>query len=227
MKGKVRLINILIGILLVAGLLVMLYPTAGDVVNKAQGAQAVSGYEKQVSGIEPDAEKILAAAEDYNRRLLQNPNRFSDPGKTEGYEESLRIDSTGMMGYLDIPAIHVRLPFYHGTDDKVLEAAVGHVEGTSLPVGGPGTHALLSAHRGLPSARLFTDLPKLKIGDTFTLTVLNRTLNYRIDQILTVLPDETDSLLIKGDEDYVTLMTCTPYGVNTHRLLVRGTRISD
>jgi len=226
-KGISGLINVLIGLVLVAGIALILYPTAGDVMNKVQGQEKVSGYEKTVDHVTPDVEQLFREAEDYNRRLKENPNRLSDPGSTEGYEETLKVDNTGMMGYVTIPSINVRLPFYHGTNEKILETAVGHVEGTTLPIGGPGTHALLSAHRGLPSARLFTDLPKLKVGDEFTVKVLNRTLTYKVDQILTVLPNETDSLLIQGDEDYVTLMTCTPYGVNTHRLLVRGARVGE
>ena len=139
----------------------------------------------------------------------------------------LDVNGMGIMGYIDIDEIGVELPIYHGTDPSVLNVAVGHLEGTSLPVGGVGTHCVLSAHRGLPSARLFTDLDRLKVGDTFTLTVLNRLLTYQVDQVLIVEPDQVEALAIDPNEDYCTLVTCTPYGINTHRLLVRGRRVEN
>ena len=143
------------------------------------------------------------------------------------YYDTLDINGDGMMGYITIEKIKVQLPVYHGTSDKVLNSAVGHVEGSSLPVGGKSTHAVLSAHRGLPSAKLFTNLDKLQIGDVFTIRILDRTITYQVDQILIVLPQETDNLNIVPGEDYCTLVTCTPYGINTHRMLVRGTRIEN
>ena len=143
------------------------------------------------------------------------------------YEELLDVNGVGIMGYIDIDAIGVELPIYHGTDSSVLNIAVGHLEGSSLPVGGESTHCVLSAHRGLPSARLFTDLDRLKTGDTFTLSVLNRLLTYEIDQILIVKPEEVDTLAIEPGQDLCTLVTCTPYGINSHRLLVRGHRVEN
>ena len=152
-------------------------------------------------------------------------DRFYEPSKLAGYEKTLDITGTGIMGYISIPKIKVELPIYHGTEDGVLQIACGHLEGSSLPVGGASTHAVLSAHRGLPSAKLFTNLDKLETEDTFTITILDRVLTYQVDEIAIVLPSETDKLQIEEGKDYCTLMTCTPYGINTHRLLVRGHRV--
>ena len=177
-------------------------------------------------------EELRAQAEAYNQRLAEN-NGFSKPAldeynnpiTPEDYWDILDVDGNGMMGYISIPRINVTIPVYHGTSEEVLQVAVGHMQNTSLPVGGESTHAVLSGHRGLPSKALFTDLDQVQVGDLFSLTVLNETLYYRVDQILTVLPNETDALAIEKGKDYVTLVTCTPYGVNSHRLLVRGARI--
>ena len=169
------------------------------------------------------------AAQAYNKKLLaKSGDRFvlTDEEK-EAYNKVLDVTGTGIMGYVNIPRIAVSLPIYHGTDPAVLEIAVGHIEGSSLPVGGKGTHCVISGHRGLPSAKLFTDIDRLKEGDTFQLQVLNRTLTYEVDQIRVVLPDQLEDLAIDPDKDYCTLVTCTPYGVNTHRLLVRGHRIRE
>ena len=188
----------------------------------------VVNYDDAVKEITPeDFSQYFEVAEEYNERLRQNPNPFSEDCRTEGYETALNVDGSGMMGYLEIPKISVKLPFYHGTSGAVLNEAVGHLEGSSLPVGGEGTHVVLSAHRGLPSAKLFTDLPELGEGDIFILNVLDRKMTYQVDQILTVLPTELEALEVEDGQDYVTLMTCTPYGINTHRLLVRGHRIEN
>lgn len=154
--------------------------------------------------------------------MLKNPSAFYNPDEIKGYEKILDISGTGIMGYITIKKLGVELPIYHGTDEGILQIAAGHLKGTSFPVGGDSTHSVISAHRGLPSTKLFTDLDKMEVGDTFTITILNREITYEVDDISIVLPDETDSLQIEDKKDYCTLMTCTPYGINTHRLLVRG-----
>ena len=233
-KGKrrrVRLTDIAILLVFLAGLSIMLYPMVSDYINRIQVERALSSYERTVREVsKEDYSAIFAAARDYNRRLKEGPSAFSVGNRTEGYEETLRVGPSGIMGYVTIEKIRVRLPFYHGTEEDVLQTAIGHLEGSSLPVGDQGEHAVLSAHRGLPSAKLFTDLPELGIGDIFTVTVLDREMFYEVDQVLTVLPDSEEAFAalrpVPG-EDLVTLMTCTPYGVNTHRLLVRGHRTAD
>ena len=226
---KKRIIaTILIILLFLAGLGIVLYPYVSEYVNAKHASRVVVNYDDTVKKITPeDFSQYFEVAEEYNERLRQNPNPFSEDNRTEGYETALNVDGSGMMGYLEIPKISVKLPFYHGTSGAVLNEAVGHLEGSSLPVGGEGTHVVLSAHRGLPSAKLFTDLPELGEGDIFILTVLDRKMTYQVDQILTVLPTELEALEVEDGQDYVTLMTCTPYGINTHRLLVRGHRIEN
>ena len=226
---KKRIIaTILIILLFLAGLGIVLYPYVSEYVNAKHASRVVVNYDDSVKEITPeDFSQYFEVAEEYNERLRQNPNPFSEDCRTEGYETALNVDGSGMMGYLEIPKISVKLPFYHGTSGAVLNEAVGHLEGSSLPVGGEGTHVVLSAHRGLPSAKLFTDLPELGEGDIFILTVLDRKMTYQVDQILTVLPTELEALEVEDGQDYVTLMTCTPYGINTHRLLVRGHRIEN
>lgn len=226
---KKRIIaTILIILLFLAGLGIVLYPYVSEYVNAKHASRVVVNYDDTVKEITPeDFSQYFEVAEEYNERLRQNPNPFSEDNRTEGYETALNVDGSGMMGYLEIPKISVRLPFYHGTSGAVLNEAVGHLEGSSLPVGGEGTHVVLSAHRGLPSAKLFTDLPELGEGDIFILTVLDRKMTYHVDQILTVLPTELEALEVEDGQDVVTLMTCTPYGINTHRLLVRGHRIEN
>ena len=217
---------ILILIFLV-GLSVMLYPTVSDYVNQRNQSRAVATYAEEVDQLsDVDYQAYFDAADDYNRRLNATPNAFYAPDQVSGYDETLDVSGTGIMGYITIPKIGVELPIYHGTSEGVLQVAAGHLEGSSLPVGGAGTHAVISAHRGLPSAKLFTNLDDLEVGDTFTITVLDRVLTYEVDLISIVLPTETDLLLPTEGKDYVTLMTCTPYGINTHRLLVRGKRIA-
>ena len=226
---KKRIIaTILIILLFLAGLGIVLYPYVSEYVNAKHASRVVVNYDDTVKEITPeDFSQYFEVAEEYNERLRQNPNPFSEDSRTEGYETALNVDGSGMMGYLEIPKISVKLPFYHGTSGAVLNEAVGHLEGSSLPVGGEDTHVVLSAHRGLPSAKLFTDLPELGEGDIFILNVLDRKMTYQVDQILTVLPTELEALEVEDGQDYVTLMTCTPYGINTHRLLVRGHRIEN
>lgn len=211
-----------------AGIGLLLYPTVSDYWNGLHQSRAIAGYDAAVEKLDTARyEELLAEARAYNEALLQNPARFTPTEEeTERYRQLLDVSGTGIMAYAEIPKLDTRLPVYHGTDDAVLQIAVGHIEGSSLPIGGAGTHTVLSGHRGLPSAKLFTDLDQLETGDRFALHVLGDTLWYEVDQILTVLPQEMDALAIDAKEDYCTLVTCTPYGVNTHRLLVRGHRIA-
>ena len=221
-----NLSTIILILIFLVGLSVMLYPSVSDAVNRKHQSRAVAGYAEKVEQLsDADYQTYFDAADVYNRQLNTTPNAFYKPDLVSGYAQTLDISGTGIMGYITIPKISVELPIYHGTDEGVLQVAAGHLEGSSLPVGGAGTHAVISAHRGLPSAKLFTNLDELEVGDRFTITVLNRVLTYEVDQISIVLPTETDQLLPTEGMDYVTLMTCTPYGINTHRLLVRGKRV--
>lgn len=230
-KRRFRWIDLGIVLVFLIGLCIMLYPIASDYINRIQVAKNIRSYEQMVRNITPeDYSAIFKKARDYNRRLKENANPFGSSKKPEGYEDTLKVGDSGIMGYVMIEKIRVRLPFYHGTEEDVLQRAIGHLEGSSLPIGDPGDHAVLSAHRGLPSAKLFTDLPELAIGDEFIVTVLDKEMVYEVDQILTVLPDSPEAfeaLKPESGKDLVTLMTCTPYGVNTHRLLVRGHRTGD
>ena len=220
--------NIILILIFLVGLSVMLYPTVSDYVNQKNQSRAVASYSEEVENLsDVDYQAYFDAADDYNRRLAETPDAFYRPEQVSGYTDTLDVSGTGIMGYITISKIGVELPVYHGTSDGVLQVAAGHLEGSSLPVGGAGTHAVISAHRGLPSAKLFTNLDELEAGDTFTITVLDRVLTYEVDQISIVLPTETDLLQPVEGKDYVTLMTCTPYGINTHRLLVRGKRIEN
>ena len=222
-------ITLLLILILLAGVSLLLYPTVSDYWNSFHQSRAIASYAEQVANID-DAqyEELWDAARDYNRSLLHRPNDFilSDE-QQEIYKSLLDIGGNGIMGYIEIPMIDVMLPIYHGTKESVLQIAVGHLDWTSLPVGGAGSHCVLSGHRGLPSARLFTDLDKLKVGDVFMLHVLNEILTYEIDQILIVEPQDTDPLLIEPGKDLCTMITCTPYGINSHRMLVRGHRIES
>ena len=220
--------NIILIIIFFVGLSVLLYPTISDYINEKHQSAAIASYDEQAAQMDQqDYDAYFAAADAYNAQLAQNPDAFYAPDTIAGYEDTLDISGTGIMGYVTIDKLSVRLPIYHGTDATVLEIACGHLKGSSLPVGGESTHAVLSAHRGLPSAKLFTDLDKMTVGDTFTVTVLNRVLTYQVDQISIVKPSETEALQIEQGKDYCTLMTCTPYGINSHRLLVRGHRIAS
>ena len=223
---KKHLSTILLVLVFLVGLSVVLYPTVSDWVNRRNASRALVSYDETVNALsDADYEACFAAADDYNRRLAATENAFYKPELVSGYEQTLDLSGTGIMGYITIQKIGVELPIYHGTGEGVLQVAAGHLQGSSLPVGGAGTHAVISAHRGLPSAKLFTNLDELEVGDTFTVTVLDRVLTYEVDLISIVLPDETDLLQPTPGKDYLTLMTCTPYGINTHRLLVRGHRV--
>lgn len=216
--------------ILIIGLSLLLYPTVSDYWNSFHQSEAVAGYVQKVQDMGQDKkDKMLADAKAYNQTLAKGvmPDLNLLNAEKSVYNKSLDVTGTGIMAYVDIPKINTALPIYHGTDDAILQVAVGHIPGTSLPVGGKGTHAVISGHRGLPSAKLFTDIDRLVDGDTFMIQVLDETLTYEVDQILTVLPDDVSALAIDPNQDYVTLVTCTPYGVNSHRLLVRGHRIPN
>ena len=224
MRRKITVFLLVIVLLTGAG--IMLYPSVSGWINYYKQTKVID-YSQAVESVD-DTSRQLAwdAAAEYNSRFLLIGQSFTLSGEDkEEYNSLLNYGGDGAMGYIDIPKIKISLPIYHGTSDEILKKGVGHLEGSSLPVGGESTHCVLSGHRGLPSAKLFTDLNELEIGDRFTLTVLGRELVYEVDQILTVLPEETDPLLIVEGEDYCTLVTCTPYGINSHRLLVRGTRV--
>ncbi len=223
------LTNSLIFILII-GLSLLLYPTVSDYWNSFHQSEAVAGYVQNVQDMSQDKkDKMLADAKAYNQTLAKGvmPDLNLSNAEKSVYNKTLDVTGTGIMAYVEIPKINTTLPIYHGTDDAILQVAVGHIPGTSLPVGGKGTHAVISGHRGLPSAKLFTDIDRLVDGDTFMIQVLDETLTYEVDQILTVLPDDVSALAIDPNKDYVTLVTCTPYGVNSHRLLVRGHRIPN
>ena len=218
--------TILLVLIFFVGLAVMLYPTISDYINQRNQTRVVNSYAQQVDGLsDADYTAYFDAADVFNQEIAADPDALYHADRFSTYSTTLDVTGTGIMGYITIPRIGVELPIYHGTSDAVLQVAAGHLEGTSLPVGGESTHAVISAHRGLPSAKLFTHLDRLEVGDTFTITVLDRELTYEVDKISIVLPTEVDELKVVDGKDYVTLMTCTPYGINTHRLLVRGHRI--
>ena len=226
-KKKGNFTTLLLILVLLAGLSLLLYPSVSDYWNSFHQTRAIATYAEEVANLNQDQyDEIWAAAESYNASLTDRVNAYllSDAQKEE-YQQLLNVSGLGVMGYIEIPSIDCSLPIYHGTEESVLQIAVGHLEWSSLPVGGESTHCVLSGHRGLPSAKLFTNLDQLEVGDTFTITVLDRVLTYEVDQISIVLPTETDNLKVVDGKDYVTLMTCTPYGINSHRLLVRGRRI--
>ena len=223
-KKKISLIVMLV--LLFIGFSVLLYPSISTYWNSKHQSVVISNYEQFLQNFsEEEYNRMFEDAFEYNSRLNNLEYPLREYYMVDGYEDILNVDGNGVFGYLTIPSIGVELPLYHGTSDNVLAFAAGHMEGTSLPVGGASTHSVLSAHRGLPNAKLFTDLDKLQKGDFFTITILNRVLTYEIDSILTVKPENISDIMIEKGEDYCTLVTCTPYGVNTHRLLVRGTRV--
>ena len=208
------------------GISVLLYPAFSNFWNSKTQTRAIVNYESVLEYLEPeDYSDILQAAHDYNDALREVPFPLRDFDRVPGYYEALKLEGTSIIGYVKIDKIGVELPVYHGTSEEVLNRGVGHLEGSSLPVGGESTHCVLSAHRGLPSAKLFTDLDRLEMGDTFHVTVLDQVLTYQVDQVKVITPREIDDLQIVEGKDYCTLFTCTPYGINTHRLLVRGIRI--
>lgn len=221
--------TIILLIVLIAGLSLLLYPSFSDWWNSMHQSRAVASYVEQVANIDEEQYAHLwEAAWNYNESLLDRPNTYTlNEEQKADYNRILDIGGLGIMGYIEVPSVGITLPIYHGTDEAILQIAVGHLEWTSLPVGGESSHCVVSGHRGLPSAKLFTDLDKLVVGDVFIFRVLDEILTYEVDQILIVEPHETDSLLIQQGQDLCTLITCTPYGVNSHRLLVRGHRVEN
>ncbi|MGN1133978.1 MAG: class C sortase [Oscillospiraceae bacterium] len=225
---KSAIITVVLVVFLLVGLSVMLYPTFSDWYNESRFKNNIANYDKVVSTTKKDdIEKMFKEAEGYNEKLKKLASPLTDYDNVPNYDKILDITGTGIMGYISIPKIKMEVPIYHGTSVDVLNIAAGHLEGTTLPIGGKGNHAVISAHRGLVSSKLFTDIDKLREGDYFSITVLNRVMYYEVDQIKIVLPDNVTDLYPVSGEDYVTLMTCTPLGINTHRLLVRGHRISS
>ena len=226
-KWMSRLMTLLIVVVFVAGLSFLLYPTVSNLWNQAHQSRAIATYTEQVEKLDDSSNKeMLKAARKYNKELLKKADHWKLSKKDKKkYESLLDVSGTGIMGYIEIPKIDCSLPVYHGTDEGALQIAIGHLEGSSLPVGGKSSHCVLSGHRGLPSARLFTDLDQMEEGDTFILNILGHKLAYEVDQIKVVLPEEMSDLEIQEGKDLCTLVTCTPYGINTHRLLVRGHRV--
>lgn len=222
-----KLSNIILVLILLVGVGLLVYPTFSDWWNSFHQTRAIAGYAAKVANMDrEDFDRMWAEAEAFNARLRETPGRFSlSKEEIETYNKILDVTGTGIMGYIDIPSIKVSLPIYHGTDESILQIAIGHIIGTSFPIGGEGSHCAVSGHRGLPSAKLFTDLDRMVEGDIFTVNVLDDILTYEVEKILIILPDHTEELSIIPQKDYVTLMTCTPYGVNSHRLLIRAHRI--
>ncbi len=220
--------NIILVIIFLIGLSVMLYPSFSNYWNSMVQSKAVAGYNNAVQKMsQVDYDEMFHEAEEYNSALLNVDRPFENYESISGYDDILNVSGTGIIGYVTIDRIKVELPIYHGTSEGVLQIGVGHLGGSSFPIGGIGTHSVLSAHRGLPSAKLFSNLDEMEVGDTFQITVLNRVLTYQVDQIRIVEPEDVDELLIDPNKDLCTLMTCTPYGINTHRLLVRGVRVDS
>ncbi len=229
-KLKQNWTTFLLVFILLIGLSLLLYPTVSDYWNSFHQSKAVAAYVEKVEDMsQEETDKMLEAARAYNQTLPQGviPDLNLSAEQKSTYNQVLNVTDAGIMAYVEIPKLNTTMPIYHGTDDAILQVAIGHIPGTSLPVGGKGTHAVISGHRGLPSAKLFTDIDQLVEGDTFLIQVMDETLTYEVDQIRTVTPDDVSALAIDPKQDYVTLVTCTPYGVNTHRLLVRGHRIAN
>lgn len=228
-KKKNKITTVILVLVLLAGLSLLLYPTVSDYWNSFRQTNAIVQYVEQVEAMDAEEyDRQIEAAVKYNQTLLERENEYALPEELQvEYQSLLNIDGHGIMGYIEIPSIDCSLPIYHGIEESVLQVAVGHLDWTSLPVGGVSTHCVLSGHRGLPGARLFSHLDKLQEGDIFVLRVLDEVLTYEVDQILIVEPQETAELQILQGQDLCTLVTCTPYGINTHRLLVRGHRIDN
>lgn len=228
-KKSSKRTNIILVLILLAGIGILCYPSFSDWYNSLHQSYAITDYNQTVeNNTDEENAAMLKEAEDYNAQLAQTGNTFHlNDEETKTYESILNVSGSGIMGYINIDKVKIHLPIYHGTTEGVLQIAVGHLAGTSLPVGGENTHAVLTGHTGLPSSRLFTDIDRLKKGDTFQIVVLDKTLTYQVRDIRTVLPDQLDSLQIEPGKDLVTLVTCTPYGINTHRLLVTGERIPN
>ena len=223
---KNRITNIILVFVFVLGLAIFLYPSFSDYWNSFHQSRAIAVYAEEIENLSNEEfDRLFESAAEYNKRMQDLGPRHMDEAELADYESQLSFNGTGMMGYIEIPSINCYLSVYHGTSDAVLQIATGHIEWTSLPVGGESTHCVISGHRGLPSAKLFTELDKLRVGDRFSLFILGKELAYEVCQINTVTPDYLDLMTVVPGEDYVTLVTCTPYGINTHRLLVRGTRV--
>lgn len=224
-----KLSTVLLIATFVAGLSLLLYPTVSNYWNTLHASRAVATYVDAVQNMGEDKRReMLQKAIDYNKSLTSDNQRLTiSSARRQEYESILDVDGNGMIGYIEIPNVNITLPVYHGTNDDVLQIAIGHLDWTSLPVGGMSTHCVLSGHRGLPSAKLFTNLDQVKEGDTFVIRVLDEVLTYEVDQIRIVEPAAVDDLMIENGKDYCTLVTCTPYGVNSHRLLVRGHRVEN
>lgn len=223
------LIKFILYVTLILGLSLLLYPSFSDWWNSYHSSQAIASYSEEVAKMDDDRYAYLwNHAWDYNQSLLKRSNNYilTNEQKVE-YESLLNVGDNGIMGYIEIPSLNTILPIYHGTDEAILQVAIGHLEWTSLPIGGQSSHCVISGHRGLPSARLFTDLDKMAEGDVFLLRVLDEVLTYEVDQIRIVEPNVIQDLLIQEGKDLCTLITCTPYGINSHRLLVRGHRIAN
>jgi len=228
-KMKDMISNILLVLVMIIGLSLLLYPTVSDYWNSRVQSYAVKHYQDEVAVMDQEKyNEIWDAAIAYNRSLAARENMYKlEVSNQLTYHNMLNVGGSGIMGYIEIPAINVNLPIYHDTEESILQVAIGHLNWTSLPTGGESTHCVVSGHRGLPSARLFTDLDKMQMGDLFMLNILDEVLTYEVDQIKIVLPHETEDLLIQPGKDLVTLVTCTPYGVNSHRMLVRGHRVEN
>lgn len=226
---KKNLSSIILVLIFIIGLSLLLYPSFSDYWNSFHQSRAIASYAQSVTTIDDDQyEKMWAQAQEYNTTLAKKQNRWVlSEEEYEEYVGLLNIGGTGIIGYIEIPNIKVSLPIYHGVDEAVLQIAVGHIEGSSLPVGGEGTHCVISGHRGLPSAKLFTNLDEMEEGDHFMMRVLDETLTYEVDQIRIVEPEDLSALEIEAGKDLCTLVTCTPYGINSHRLLVRGHRVEN
>ncbi|MBR2896127.1 MAG: class C sortase [Oscillospiraceae bacterium] len=227
MKKAGKKTTALLFILLIVGLFLLLYPSVSEYWNRRVQSRAIVGYLQEVSTLDDNKyAQFWEEARAFNQKLLERRNEYELPESLEDeYHSVLNVANNGIMGYIDIPVIGTNLPIYHGTEEKVLQVAIGHLDWSSLPTGGENTHCVVSGHRGLPSARLFSDLDKLVLGDLFTMHVLDERLTYEVDQILIVEPHEVSDLVVEEGKDLVTLVTCTPYGVNSHRLLVRGHRV--
>lgn len=240
-KKSHRVSNLILVLILLVGAGIAGYPAFSEYWNSMHQSRAIQGYAERVAEMSNEEyERVLQAALEYNRQLSNDPNQWEmSEDDVREYESQLNVDGSGNMGFISIPKINVDLPVYHGTSDAVLQTSIGHIDGTSLPVGTVhpdpdnydqvefGSHSVLSGHRGLPSAKLFSELDAMEIGDVFYLTILDQTLTYRVDDISVIVPEDSSSLVIHPGKDYCTLMTCTPYGINTHRLLVRGIRVEN
>ncbi len=226
--AKRRLTTAALLLIFLLGLALLLYPSLSNWYNTRYASRVIGAYQDNVSALDEGRyAQLLLSARAYNDAHMEVREFTLSPERQADYNAQLDVSGTGIMGYLEIPKLNVSLPIFHGSSEGVLQVAIGHLEWSDLPVGGSGTHCVLTGHRGLPNARLFTDLPDMEMGDVFYIQVLDEVLTYEVDQILTVLPNEVDEIMPQEGQDYCTLLTCTPYGINTHRLLVRGHRVAN